>query len=288
MSDIRHRRDLLLLMGIAVTAAVAGVAVGGGSAAPGASPAGGVDALRGLAGLLLALPLPGYALMRAMFAGRLPEPVQQLALVIGLGLSLSILAGFLLHFVPVGMSRGSWAATLAGLTVIVSLIALSRELRLPVAQQALAGVQQADAGAQPLGRLGGSQARMLGAAVLIGLAAFAVARVGAAEQPYPGFTQLWVLPGSDSSISVGVHNREGSDQRYTLRLSAGGEALGAERAVALADGQTFQVQVRLPASLTMPGSGATVEAILERQGESDPYRRVLLRLGQDAAVTSAP
>lgn len=301
MSGDQAQRHSLVLAGVMVLAVAAGVAVGGGALDP-AAPPGGVDPLRGLvgvAGLLLALPLPGYAVMRAMFVGRLPEPVQQLALVVGLGLSLSLVGGFLLHATPIGMSRGSWAALLAGLTVLASLVALWRELRQPARtpmrsgtpMRAVTSVRSGTwmrAGTPWRGALRGTQARLLGAALLIVLAAFAVARVGAVEQPQPGFTQLWILPAEGSAVAVGVQNREGSDQRYTLRLSADGEALGPGRVIALGDGETFEARLPVPASLTATGSGATVQAVLERSGQTEPYRRVLLRLGDEAAPEGQP
>src|SRR5262245_55648602 len=62
----------------------------------------------GLIGLVLLIPLPGYALTRALFGSRAMDGAERLVLVLGLGIGTAILTGLVLSSSPVGMSRGSW------------------------------------------------------------------------------------------------------------------------------------------------------------------------------------
>ena len=64
------------------------------------------------------------------------------------------------------------------------------------------------------------------AAVVIAIGAVGLARVGAAIQPQPGFTQLWLSSRGvgASDIKIGVTNDEGRTTGYRLVLMRNGKA----------------------------------------------------------------
>jgi hypothetical protein len=73
----------------------------------------------------------------------------------------------------------------------------------------------------------------------VGLAAF-----GAARQPQPGFTQLWLSPQQDAStLSLGVTNDQGRTTSYRLVLQRDGQAIDTWN-LTLGEGRTWQRQVQ--------------------------------------------
>src|SRR6187397_103616 len=60
----------------------------------------------------LALILPGYALTSALFGSNRPEPLQWLALTLGVSLACLALGSLLLNYVPGGIGGLAWAILL--------------------------------------------------------------------------------------------------------------------------------------------------------------------------------
>src|SRR4051812_34041876 len=135
-----------------------------------------------IAGIPLALVLPGYALARAVFRDRLRNPADYVVLSLALSLAVTILGGLVLELLwPSSrpLSSHSWPVLLSAVTVGCCAIARVR----------------GHVGPAPLPRPKRPRARdvvALGAAVAITSGAVALAR---APLPAPkgvtGYTQLW-------------------------------------------------------------------------------------------------
>lgn len=227
--------------------------------------------LRLLAGALLVLWLPGYALTAALFAeGKLSLPLR---LLLNLGLSLAVtgVGGFVLNLTPWGLGPLSWAMWLGGATILAAGFALSRRNRERILYP------QADRLDLTV-----SQGLLMGAALIVMIAAVGVARWGALEAPSTPFTQLWATPimrSDGEAIQIGIYNGEGSTETYTLQVKIGDEIIYGWSALMLAQDQRWQQIVQLPAELA---AGAPVEVQIYRTAAPDQlYRSVVLRQGSN-------
>lgn len=232
---------------------------------PGAS---GVDgALRIFFALPLVLVLPGYALTAALFPGKSLSLAERTLFSLGLSLALAALGGLALHWAPTGLRASSWAALLGNTTLLCSLVALVRRVRLPT-QPAQLGVV-----------LTQGQALALGMAAVIACGALLVAHDGALNRRDPGFTQLWVVPDeatAGQAVRLGVANREAGTVRYRLQLQSGSEVVSTWPTIVLGPNQQWQEVVALPRD------GEMVEAVLYRlDAPQDPYRQVVYRFERE-------
>jgi hypothetical protein len=83
--------------------------------------------LRYAFGSVLVLFLPGYALIEALYPKRELDELTRFALSIGLSLALVPLIGLVLNYTPFGIRLIPVALSLAGLTVILLVVALTRK-----------------------------------------------------------------------------------------------------------------------------------------------------------------
>ncbi len=208
---------------IAVTAAVAALACGAAAVGPPVA----VATVLGVA--LFAM--PGYLLAQLLLG---PSAA---------GLERAILAGCLAFIVPIGgglvlytagvpLRHASWLALLGGVTLACDVALLLRRW---------AG--RAAPFRWPLGRwqLPRWHAVAFGAAVVIAACGVGLARVGAAIQPQPRFTQLWLSTrgASAGAVKLGVTNDEGRTVGYRLVLLRSGHEKSVWN-VTLANGDTWQ------------------------------------------------
>ncbi len=182
-------------------------------------------------GIILSLPLvfvlPGYTLTEALFRKRLLETSHHLVLSIGLSLAIDILGGLILNLLPIGLKGISWAVLLGLLTTIFSLLVGYLRRRTP-----MNGVRL------PRLRL------TLYEGVLFGLAAIVIAlsilydATGLAQEPHPGFTQLWMLPAAQSgkscAVQLGVRSFESTSVTYRITMTMNGTQVTTWPAVVLA------------------------------------------------------
>jgi hypothetical protein len=85
--------------------------------------------------------------------------------------------------------------------------------------------------------------------LVIAAGAVVAALTGALHQPYPGYTQLWLVPQRQhaGTASLGVSNHQGATTRYRLVLLRQAQVSGTWD-LTLADGQTWQRAVPLTAA----------------------------------------
>jgi uncharacterized membrane protein len=208
---------------IAVTAAVAALACGAAAvSAPGA-----VTMALGVA--LFAM--PGY-LLAQLLLGPAAGGLERALVAIGLAFIVPIVAGLVLYGAGVPLRRASWLAVLGGVTLACDAALLVRR------RTGQSRPFRWQPGRRPLPRW---HAAAFGAAVVIAACGVGLARVGAAIQPQPRFTQLWLSTRgvSAGTIKIGVTNDEGHTTGYRLVVTLKGHASTAWN-VTLANGDTWQ------------------------------------------------
>ena len=235
---------------IAVTATVAALACGTAAASPPAA----VTMVLGLA--LIAM--PGY-LLAQLLLGPSAAGLERVVMAVGLALIVPIVGGLALYTAGVPLHRASWLAVLGGVTLSFDLLLWLRRR---------AG-RAAPFRWQLRWRLPAWQVAVFGAAVVIAACGVGLARVGAAVQPQPRFTQLWLSARdvSAGAIKIGATNDEGKTVSYRLVLLRNGHA-NAAWSVTLANGQTWQVAV------PFNGKGNLTVNLYRLPDVTTPYRHV--------------
>ncbi len=156
--------------------------------------------------------VPGYALAEVLSYKRYLKTSHRLVFSLGLSLTLAILCGLMLNTLPAGFQASSWALLLGLLTVTFSLLAVYLR-RYRAANET-----------QPLKfRITIFQGLLLFLAVVVLSVSFFYNAVGAARQPHPGFTQLWVLPstqtGKSCSVRFGLRSFETTPVTYRVAMT---------------------------------------------------------------------
>lgn len=219
-----------------------------------------------IAGLLLVLVLPGYALGRALFRGRdLPGP-ERILISLALSAAVAVLGTPLLAATSLSLTRHTWPVLFGGVTLASCLAAW---LAGGHAQVRLRG--------WALPRL--RDVVLVGVAIAIGSAAIAVGRAPReAPEGVTGYTQLWLTPRGEQ-LELGVESDELDPTSYRLTVLADGRLVRQWRRLALSTGDGWVV--KLPSSIGR--SAETVEAFLYKADKpAEPYRRV--RIHPDAAA----
>jgi uncharacterized membrane protein len=211
--------------------------------------------------------IPGSVLMLALFPDFRVHPPPSI-LGVGLGFAAISFAGILLHITETRIERTTWAALLVALIVIASIaIVLYPHTASPL--QITDTRRVADPG--PSWRLRPAQLALLATSLLLVAASIRITTIGLAAQPHPGFTQLWIMPGSEPhAAEVGILNAEGSRETYRLRVMRGTAAV-AEWTIVLDSGRRWLRTVEVG-----PGTAEPLEARLYRSGVSEVYRHVWL------------
>lgn len=231
-----------------------------------------------LMGVVLALPFvflfPGYALTQALYHNRSLDKAQQFILSLGLSFAINILNGFILNIFPVGLQAKSWAVSLGLLTVFFSLLAvyLRRkpsidEILWPKLKTSIRGYL------------------LIGLAITIAILSVWYSVITVVQQPYPGFTQFWMLPSKQSNEScavlVGVHSFESVPVTYRVVMTMNGIQVTRPLTVILEPQQErdWSISLKLTAANTM-----NIEAQLYRADKPNiRYREVHMTLNSSGA-----
>ena len=228
---------------------------------------------------ILTLPLvfflPGYALTALLFNRQRQGIAERVAFSLGSSLILVILSGLVLNLAPSGLSSGSWIALPGIITLMASVAALLRQ-RQRQGQDAATPQWTGSRYSLTVG-----QGLLLALAALIIGSALALSISGAEQQPYPGFTQLWMLPSGGAqakdTVRLGVKNMEKTTMEYRLVINMGSKAIKQWSSLDLRVGENWQTTLAVPA--VGQNSPVLVEALLYRlNAPTTPYRHVELWL----------
>jgi uncharacterized membrane protein len=244
------------------------------TSSPGSAPAW----LRIVSGLPLALVLPGYAWLAAIFPKSKLSGVERFVLSIALSLAVVILTGLLLHLSQSGLSPLAWSVSLSLLTWPVAFYALARreianhneseEVSLPPPT--------------PAPRLGlrMRQAALVLATGIVVLSAIIISLRPAPAQELAGYTQLWLLPIGEErtrAVWLGINSHEFAPRTYRLELQVNGQAWHTLDDLALAPGETWYTVVMLPPDWN--GRGELTARLYPQDEPEQIYREVVLRQG---------
>jgi Protein of unknown function (DUF1616) len=187
-------------------------------------------------GIVLALPLvfilPGYALTGVLFRKRSLNSSNRLLFSIGLSLAIDILSGLILNLLPGGLQAISWALWLGLFTVVFSLLAAYLRREAPVNET------------HPVRfRFTLYPWMIFALATLVAIFSILYSAFGAVKQPYPGFTQLWMLPqaqaGKSCAITLGVRSFESTSVTYRITMTVMGAQVTSWPSVLLAPQQEW-------------------------------------------------
>lgn len=198
-----------------------------------------------LIGVLLALPLvfvvPGYTLTEILFYKRPLTGAERLLFSSGLSLAIAVVSGLILNLFPGGIQALSWALWLGLLTVLFSLVAAYlRKDR---------GIEASPVRAHiaPYPWL------IFLVAILVAISSIVYSIIGVLQQPYPGFTQLWMLPktgGENCALRLGVHSFESTSVAYRITMIVMENKVTSWSPVVLAPEQEWNQLVPIPPQTT--------------------------------------
>jgi hypothetical protein len=245
---------------------------------------------------------PGY-LLGQLLVGSRTAGLERIAVMTALALAVPVLGGLLLNAVGIPLHRPGWLGLLAGVTLAADTALFARRRAagagratrpamevppatgvvpvtrvLPATQVPTPSVDPAPRGPASGWRTSRWHVAVFTAAVLVAAAAVSLAAFGAARQPQPGFTQLWLSPQHQGahSLSLGVTNDQGRTTSYRLVLQRGSRVISTWN-LTLGEGRTWQRPV--------PFTGEqTLAAGLYRLPDlAHPYRYVSVGPGSGAA-----
>jgi len=218
--------------------------------------------VRIVAALPLTLFLPGYALTAAIFGTRQLDRAREI--VLGLAVSLALLALGSILLSAVGIYPGTWALLLAVFTVAGCAVGMAR--RGPERRR-----EPRDGPRRRLRRRDGA---ILLAATALGAVAIVLTQVSFDAGDADGYTALWMLPGhGGKSVEVGVASAQHTPWSYVLDVHPHGSRPIVE-SFQLRPGDEKILRLRLP--VRADGRPLKVTASLYREGaHGEPYRRVV-------------
>jgi uncharacterized membrane protein len=224
-------------------------------------------------GVVLGLPFvlfyPGYVLTEVIMPDRARNIPERLLFSVGLSVVVVVLGGLLLNLLPDGLQSETWAILL-GVIIIVGCAWISRRR-----YRALPAEEQTSRWAVTAWQL------CLGALIVLGMeGSFVFTAYGATNQPHPGFTQLWVLPGtigsSGDTVRFGIKSMESVSMSYNLTVIENGTIIHQDNSITLNPNQVWESSVTFPA----PSTKLRIKVFLYRtQDPNTIYRSVLLWLG---------
>jgi uncharacterized membrane protein len=225
------------------------------------------------AGIVLGVPfvllLPGYALAEVLKPDRSRSFSERLLFSLGLSLVVAILGGFLLNLTPWGLQGPSWAVFLGIVTIGGAGFAAWRRLRIGVDLRPILPWSFAI-----------WQIALMAILALFVAASLGVSVAGAMHQPYPGHTELWILPGTatgtGATARIGVKNDETTTTTYSLVVTENGLTVQSVLSITLNVGQSWQMGVSVPAVKTRTALTVT---LYRADQPTTPYRSVQLWLG---------
>ncbi len=207
--------------------------------------------------VLLVFVAPGYALTQALFPFRTFSVAERAVLTIGLSLATTIVGGLVLNVTPWGLQIGSWLVLLMGVTAIVGAVAIVQRRRVGKVLVRFPHIG-----------INWQQGALLAGAVLIAVTAVGVASVGAAQQHYAGFTQLYMLrveAHGRGAANLRIVNHENETVQYSMVLRIDGHITRRWTTISMVAGGVWATVIPLPAGRS---SWNIARAILWRQHDA--------------------
>jgi uncharacterized membrane protein len=205
--------------------------------------------------LPLVLVLPGLALLEALRSAA-PGGAQRLVLVPALSIAVDVVVALVVNFLHSGLTSRSWAIALAGVVVVMSIVACFRRPEPRVGSGAFR-LRWTDIGALAVA------AAILGGAIV-------VARTPVSAKQAQGYTILSLVRGGNSTVKVDVQSGELQTRRYRL-LVTGNHVVYRNTTFRLAPGAELQRRF----AIASPRNA--IRATLYLAGSKRPYRHVFLR-----------
>jgi uncharacterized membrane protein len=226
--------------------------------------------VRIVTGAMLALVLPGYAITALAFPPQALGSTERATLTLGLSLTLCALAGLMLNATPWGLQAITWAGSLGGITLLATGGALWRWW----------GHRTGPVDGHLRLSLRPAQGLLFGVSAAIVVAAVVIARTGAIQQAYPGFTQLWLIKEQPGLVQVGIGNHEARPMAYRLQLEEQGSVVADWPSIELDAGRAWTGHLD---PLQTASSGGKIVAKLYRLDAPDTvYRQTVLWPGTPA------
>ncbi|MEU7870748.1 DUF1616 domain-containing protein [Dactylosporangium sp. NPDC049140] len=232
-----------------------------------------------VAGLLLTLVLPGYAMTRGLFPGRSLSPIERGTLAVTLSLAALALGGIGMFAGGARLSRLSWAELGVGVTVVSALVWYLRQRSRPDSNWSTADT--VEQGAVPLRattlstRKAALRLAPLALAVLFVTVAGVVSWHSASRADAVAFTELSIVPAgpveegaAQRDVVIGVICHEQHTTQYTVKIHDNG-SFQASFTPRVRNDATWAVTTAVPAT-------GTITAELYREGDTMPYRSVHL------------
>jgi uncharacterized membrane protein len=255
-------------------------------------------------GLVFVLFLPGYVLVAALYPRRDDlDPVERLALSLGLSIAVVPLIGLGLNYSPWGIRLNPILAFLTLFIVLAAGVATYRRLMLPSDEAMRIPVNLA-LPKWPRVRM---VDRLLGLLLVLALAGLGVGAyfLATSSTGSEEFTEFYVLgPGGKAegyprevdvgdifTLILGVVNHEGEEASYRLQATIAGRLAASMDGPQLANKERWESPLALIA--TQPGSDQKVEFVLYKGKDDVPYRTLHLWLDIDGSppetiVTETP
>jgi hypothetical protein len=172
----------------------------------------------------------GYVWVRILLGHRVTG-IERVAVATGLVLAVPVIGGLALQAVGVPLHRTAWTGLFAAVTLMGDATLMRQCRRTP----SIVGMRPTK---WPFSIW---QIVDYSLAIMIAVGAVGLADAGASIQHYPGFTELWLSPGTggDVNASLGVSNHQGGTERYRLVLIHG-KKISATWNITLPNDKTWQ------------------------------------------------
>ncbi len=224
--------------------------------------------------LLLVLVLPGLAITRVLFPTRTQGVWEVILFSIALSICVTVIGGLALHVALIGLTKGSWATLLAGVTIAAALTAEARTRRMRGV-----GAPFIDGPRSPTDRVRSAPSirgrwlvngALFGLALGVGISAVSMARTPLPARGVEGYTALWLLPGDrgERYLDVGVQSSELETTKYRLEVRIGRGRVLTYRFV-LTTGADWRAALRVKGGW----SGAVRARLYRANAPTTVYRR---------------
>jgi uncharacterized membrane protein len=206
---------------------------------------------------------------------------------VGFNVVIIALLALILDPLPWGLRTWPLAIGLATSTLLACLVTIWRRRKL---DQRLFSQKSFSFKDWWLGESRRQQALFVFIITIIGLASITTLTALIYPQPQASVTEFYIVsphnvaelyplhiqPGQSAAIKLGIINREKRTMHFVIQIRINGELTQSSNSLILVDGQSWESEM----SISLPDSPGSyyVELWLLREGESVPYRKLLMNV----------